>query len=139
MKVFHRETNLGEIFSKFIESYIDPLIIFEPERFEILYTNEKAKDFLENDSDFSFICRNEEYFNFLKLIRDCYSIEEMRVITFEKKNGKKGILLFSLYPIAYGNRRVVILTFKDITEKIKEKEERRKRMLNLYFKINSNQ
>ncbi len=134
MKVFHRETNLVEIFSKFIESYMDPLIIFEPERYEILYTNEKAKDFLENDSDLSVIFREEEYFNFVKLIRDCYNIEEKRVITFDKKNGKKGVLLFNLYPIACGDFRVVLLTFKDITEKIKEKEEKRKKNAQLIFK-----
>lgn len=134
MRVFQGETNLGEIFFKFIESYMEPLIIFDPERYEILYINEKAKDFLENDLDLSFIFQQEEYFNFIKLIRDCYSIEEKRVITFHKKNDKKGVLLFNLYPIACGEFRVVLLTFKDITEKIKAKEEKRKKNAQLIFK-----
>ncbi len=133
MKVSQRETNIGEIFSKFIEFYIEPLVIFETERYEILYINEKAKDFLGNAASFSDIFRQEEYFNFVKLIRNCYSIEEKRVITFDKKNGKKGILLFNLYPIACGDHRVVIFTFKDITKKIKEKEEKRKKNAQLIF------
>lgn len=133
MKVFESETKLGEIFLKFIDCCLDPLVVFEPERYEIVYLNEKAKDFLENISDFSKIFQEEEYLNFVKLIRDCHSFEENRVITFQKGEGESGILLFNLYPIATGESRFIIFTFRDITNKIRQKEEKRRKNAQLIF------
>lgn len=133
MRVFQGETYLNEILSKFIECYSEPLIIFEPERYEILYLNEKAKDFLEDSHDLSSFFQEDEHLNFIKLIRDCHSIEEKRAISFQKKDGTKGALLFNLYPIAYEDFRYVFFLFRDITEEIKHREEKRRKNAQLIF------
>lgn len=127
MKIFLTETTITEVLSKFIEYYLSPLIIFDPERYEIIYANEKAKDFLGEARNLSCLFQEDEYLNFIKLIKDCYSIEEKRVITYQKNDDTKGVLLFNLYPIPNEEQRLVVLTFQEITEKIKQKEERRKK------------
>ncbi len=133
MRLFQSETKFGEIFLKFIENYVDPLIVYEPERYEILYLNEKARDFFDKSLDFSKIFKEEEYLNLIKLIRDCHQVEENRVISFQKREGESGILLFNLYPIADGENRFIILTFRDITNEIKQKEEKRRKNAHLIF------
>lgn len=127
MKIFLTENTITEVLLKFIESYSSPLIVFDPERYEIIYTNEKAKDFLGDAKALSWLFQEDEYLNFIKLIKDCYSIEEKRVITYQKNDDTKGVLLFNLYPIPNEEQRLVVLTFQEITEKIKQKEERRKK------------
>lgn len=127
MRAVQVETFLSEILLRFIDFHLEPLIIFDPERDEILYLNEKARDFLGNISDLSALFQKDEHFNFMKLIRDCYNIEEKRVISFKKDDNTMGILLFNLYPIVFDNYRTVIFTFRDITEKIKNKEEKRRK------------
>jgi signal transduction histidine kinase len=127
MKIFHGEVQLGEVFLKFIELHSEPLILFYPERCEIIYMNQPAKNFLGGKLDLSGFFEEQEYRNFMKLIHDCHNIEEQRVISYKKNNGNKGILLFSLYPLAWEDYRVVFFKFNDITEKIKKKEEKRKR------------
>lgn len=127
MKIFQKETQLGEIFLKFIDIYSESAIVFEPERYEILYMNQKAKDFLEGNPDLSTFFQEDEYLNFIKLIKDCHKVEENRVISFKRNDNKKGVLLFSLYPVAYDDYRTVCFTFKDITEKINKKEEKRRK------------
>ncbi|GAB6182759.1 sensor histidine kinase [Thermodesulfovibrio hydrogeniphilus] len=127
MKIFQEEIVFTEIFSKFIASYPEPLVVFDPERLSIIYLNEKAKEFFAGSSDLSVFFQRDEYENFLKLMQNCHYSEEKRVITFKRFDGKKGILLFNLYPVANNDRRVIVLTFKDITEKIKNKEERRRK------------
>ncbi|MCX8034328.1 MAG: ATP-binding protein [Thermodesulfovibrio sp.] len=127
MKSVQVEAFLNEILLRFIDFHLEPLVIFDPERYEILYLNEKARDFLGNISDLSALFQEDEYLNFIKLIRDCYTIEEKRVISFKREGNTKGILLFNLYPIAFDNYRTVIFTFCDITEKIKHKEEKRRK------------
>jgi len=127
MKIFHEETQLGEVLLKFIDAYSEPLILFDPERCEILYANQPARDFLGENSDLSEFLQKEEYLNFIKLVQNCYSIEGQRVISYRKHDGTKGVLIFSLYPVAFEDQRVVFFKFNDITEKIKKKEEKRKR------------
>lgn len=127
MKLFHGEATLSEILLKFIESYSTPLIVFDPERYEIIYLNEKAREFLRDTSDLAAFFQEDEYINFIKLIKDCHNIEEKRVISFKKDGNTKGLLLFNLYPIACDDCRLVIFTFSDITEKIKHKEEKRRK------------
>ncbi|MCX7988743.1 MAG: ATP-binding protein [Thermodesulfovibrio sp.] len=127
MKLFQGEATLSEILLKFIESYSTPLIVFDPERYEILYLNEKAREFLRDTSDLAALFQEDEYINFIKLIKDCHNIEEKRVISFKKDGNTKGLLLFNLYPIACDDCRLVIFTFSDITEKIKHKEEKRRK------------
>lgn len=127
MKIFHREAQLGEIFLKFIDSYSEPLMLFDPERMEIIYMNQPAKDFLGDHSELSEFFEEQEYKNFIKLIHDCHSIEDQRVMSYRKNDGSKGVLLFSLYPVAYEDQRIVFFKFNDITEKIKKKEEKRRR------------
>lgn len=127
MKIFQRERLLAEVILKFIDTHSDPVIIFEPDRLEILYMNKKAKEFLGEDADLSIFFQEDEYLNLLKLIKDCYRVEENRVVSFKRNEDKKGILLFSLYPITYDEERLVCFIFKDITEKISKKEERRRK------------
>ncbi|WP_353685025.1 PAS domain-containing sensor histidine kinase [Thermodesulfovibrio sp. 3907-1M] len=127
MKIFHKEAQLGEVLLRFVDSYSEPLILFDPERMEIIYMNQPAKDFWGEHSELSEFFEQQEYRNFIKLIHDCHSIEEQRVISYRKDNGSKGVLLFSLYPVAWEDQRVVFLKFNDITEKIKKKEEKRRR------------
>ncbi|MEN2995222.1 MAG: ATP-binding protein [Thermodesulfovibrio sp.] len=127
MKIFQGEKQLGEVILKFIDTYSDPVVIFESDRLEILYMNKKAKEFLGEDVDLSIFFQEDEYLNLLKLIKDCYKVEENRVVSFKRNEDKKGILLFSLYPIAYDEERLVCFVFKDITEKISKKEERRRK------------
>lgn len=127
MKISHREAQLGEVFFKFIEFYLEPLIIFYPEGCEIIYMNQPARDFLGDKLDLSEFFEEQEYRNFIKLIHDCHTEEEQRVISYKKDDGTKGILLFSLYPVAQEDYRVIFFKFQDITEKIKKKEEKRKR------------
>ncbi len=45
MKIFQREVQLLEFFLKFIESYSEPLVFFDPERIEIVYMNQAARSF----------------------------------------------------------------------------------------------
>lgn len=132
MRLFHGETTLlSEILFKFIELYTEPLIVYDPERYEILYLNEKARSFLGNEADLSSFFHQDEHLNFIKLIRDCYITEEKRVICFQKKDNTKGVLLFSLYPVVYEDCRFVFFTFQDITDKIKNKEEKRRKNAHL--------
>lgn len=53
MKLFTGQPQLGEILLKFIDLYSEPLILFDPERYEIIYMNQPAKDFLGKSSDLS--------------------------------------------------------------------------------------
>ncbi len=127
MKVIQGEAILGELFSKFIESYAEPLIIFNAETQDILYLNEKARKFWGESNEISSFLQEDEYLNFIKLIRDCHREEENRVISYKRENGSNGVLIFNLYPLAIGELRYVILTFRDITEKVRQKEERRRK------------
>jgi len=126
-KTFYTETQLTEIFFKFLEFYPESLIIFDPESSEIIYMNELARNFLGEKLNLSEVFESHEYENFMKLIQDCHNKEEQRVISYKKDEENKGILLFSLYPVAQEDYRVVFCKFQDITEKIKKKEEKRKR------------
>ncbi len=127
MKIFHREVQLGEVFLKFINFYSEPLILFDPERIEIIYMNQPAMNFFGLHSELSEFFEEQEYKNFIRLIHDCYSIEDQRVISYRKNDGSKGVLLFSLYPLEWEDQRVVFFKFNDITEKIRKKEEKRRR------------
>lgn len=127
MKIFQREVQLLEFFLKFIESYSEPLVFFDPERIEIVYMNQAARSFLGEQSELSGFFEEQEYQNFIKLIHECHDIEKRRVMSYKKPDGSKGVLLFNLYPVACEDQRVVCFNFNDITEKIKKKEENRRR------------
>jgi signal transduction histidine kinase len=134
MKIFHREIQLREVFFKFIDSYSEPLVLFDPERIDIIYLNQSARDFLGEHSDLSEFFEEQEYRNFIKLIHDCHRIEEQRVISYRKHDGSKGVLLFSLYPVMWEDQRVVFFKFNDITAKIKKKEAKKRRNAQLILK-----
>ncbi len=127
MKTFQDEILLTEIFSRFVDLYPEHVVFVDPETLSIVYLNEKAKEFFGDNPDLSVFFQQEEYVNLLSLIQNCHKAEEKRVITFKRFDGKKGILLFNLYPLVNNGYRVVVFIFSDITEKIKNKEEKRRR------------
>lgn len=52
MKIFQKSLSTG-IFLKFVEHFLEPLVIFESETFDILYANQNAYNLFGEQLDLS--------------------------------------------------------------------------------------
>lgn len=134
MKVWHKENLSSEIFLSFIDEFSEAVIVFDPETCEVIYGNNKAYEIFSNGLNLDEVFEKDEYMNFLKLIKDCHSAEHSRIIGFKRFDGSMGLLSFDVFPMLYEESRIVFCRFKDITESIIKKEERRRRNAHLIFK-----
>lgn len=134
MRIYIDEFLLSDIFFQFIDEIFDPLVIFDPDLIEIIYANKKAYELFGERFNFSEILEENEYLNFIKLIKDCHAPEKARVMSFKRTDSSKGLISFDLFPLSSENQRFVLCCIRDITDEIKKREERRRRNAQMILK-----
>ncbi len=133
MKIFQKSLSTG-IFLKFVEHFLEPLVVFESETFDILYANQNAYNLFGEQLDLSRVFEKNEYMNFINLIKDCQGLEYSGTINFIKPDGARGLLSFDIFPILYEDDRVTFCRFRDITEELTKKGDIKENKAQLIFK-----
>jgi PAS domain S-box-containing protein len=126
-----------ERFHQFFEQNEEALMIFKSGTCEIIDVNPAAVNLLGYTKQElieygpCLFVEQEEFQNLKQIICDIDLVEGLRIMTYKRKDGTKRLLTFSGKVIRLHESYIVYFSFRDITEKIRLKEEARFRQAQL--------